>query len=113
MIPCVPTEAESYGYCQGQVVDLGPVMPAVQFYVTEERVTYLCTVRALVFEGSILMYNPTLMKPNGNLHAVLLTMCPGLRRGQRWPWLTMTVCPSGGGKDSKAQSRPSHELRQQ
>ena len=24
----VPTKAESYGYCRGQVVDLGPVMPA-------------------------------------------------------------------------------------
>ena len=56
-IPRVPTEAKSYGYCQGQVVDLGPVMPAVQFCVTEEGGTYLCTVRALVFEGNILMYN--------------------------------------------------------
>ena len=51
----VPTEAESYGYCQGQVVDLGPVMLAAQFWVT-----YLCTARALVFEGSILVYNPML-----------------------------------------------------
>ena len=59
-IPHVPTEAKSYGYCQGQVVDLGPVMPAVQFRVTEERGTYLCTMRALVFEGSILTYNPAL-----------------------------------------------------
>ena len=59
-IPCVPTEAESYGYCRGQAVDLGPVMPAAQFRVTEERGTYLCTVRALLFEGSILAYNPTL-----------------------------------------------------
>ena len=56
----VPTKAESYGYCGGQAVDLGPVMPAVQFHVTEERGTYLCTMRALVFEGSILAYNPTL-----------------------------------------------------
>ena len=59
-IPHVPTEAESYGYCRGQVVDLSPVMLAMQFCVTEERGTYLCTMRALVFEGSILMYNPTL-----------------------------------------------------
>ena len=59
-IPCVPTKAESYGYCQGQAVDLGPVMPAAQFHVTEGRGTYLCTTRALVFEGSILAYNPTL-----------------------------------------------------
>ena len=51
------TEAELYGYCQGQVVDLSPVMPAAQFHITEEGVAYLCTVRALVFEGSILAYN--------------------------------------------------------
>ena len=60
VIPCALTKAESYGYCWGQAVDLGPVMPAVQFQVMEEGGTYLCTVRALVFEGSILMYNPTL-----------------------------------------------------
>ena len=56
----VPTKAKSYSYCQGQAVDLGPAMPAVQFHVTEERGTYLCTMRALVFEGSILTYNPAL-----------------------------------------------------
>ena len=59
-IPHALTEAESYGYCWGQAVDLGPVMPAVQFWVTEEGRAYLCTARALVFEGSILMYNPAL-----------------------------------------------------
>ena len=59
-IPHVPTKAKSYSYCWGQVVDLGPVMPATQFRVTEKRGTYLCTVRAMVFEGSILVYNPTL-----------------------------------------------------
>ena len=42
------------------MVDLGPVMLVVQFQVTEEGGTYLCTVRVLVFEGSILTYNPTL-----------------------------------------------------
>ena len=60
VIPHVPTEAESYGYCWGQAVDLSPVMPTVQFCVTEERGTYLCTMRALVFKESILTYNPTL-----------------------------------------------------
>ena len=59
-IPCALTEAELYGYCQGQVVDLSPVMPAAQFWVTEEGGAYLCTVRALVFEGSVLAYNPTM-----------------------------------------------------
>ena len=59
-IPHVPTKAESYGYCWGQSVDLSPVMPAAQFCVTEEGGTYLCTVRALVYEGSIFTYNPIL-----------------------------------------------------
>ena len=54
------TEVELYGYCQGQVVDLGPMMLAAQFQVMEEGGAYLCTVRALVFEGSILAYNPAL-----------------------------------------------------
>ena len=35
-------------------------MPGAQFRVTEEGGAYLCTVRALVFEGSILAYNPAL-----------------------------------------------------
>ena len=60
VIPHALTEAELYGYCQGQVVDLSPMMPAVQFWVMEEGGTYLCTMRALVFEGSILAYNLTL-----------------------------------------------------
>ena len=58
----VPTEAKSYGHCQGHVVDLGPMMLAVQFPVTNEQGTYLCTTRALVFEGSILVYNPVINK---------------------------------------------------
>ena len=61
-ILCALTKAKLYGYCQGQAVDLGPMMPAAQFWVTEEGGTYLCTVRALIFEGSILTYNPTLNK---------------------------------------------------
>ena len=53
------TEAELYGYCHSQVVDLRPVMPAAQFRVTDEAGTYLCVARALVFKGSILAYTPT------------------------------------------------------
>ena len=52
------TEVELCGYCHGQVVDLSPVMPAAQFRVTDEAGTYLCIARALVFEGSVLTYNP-------------------------------------------------------
>ena len=33
-------------------------MPAAQFRVTDKAGTYLCMARALVFQGSILAYNP-------------------------------------------------------
>ena len=55
----VLTEAELYGYCRGQAVVLRPVMPVAQLRVMDEVETYLCVARALVFEGSILAYNPT------------------------------------------------------
>ena len=54
-IPRALTEAELYGYCHGQVVDLGPMMLVAQFRVTDEVGAYLCIVRALVFEVA---YNP-------------------------------------------------------
>ena len=56
------TEAELYGYCHGQAVDLGPMMPVAQFWVTEEEEAYLCIARALVFERSVLAYNPAMNK---------------------------------------------------
>ena len=56
------TKAELYGYCHSQTVDLSPMMLAAQFQVMEEGGAYLCIVRALVFEGSVLMYNPTMNK---------------------------------------------------
>ena len=49
--------------------DLGPIMPATQFRVTDKVGTYLCVVRALVFEGSILAYNPTRNKAEWVPHA--------------------------------------------
>ena len=54
-----PMEAEQYSYCHGQAIDLGPVMLVMQFRVMDEAGTYLCVAWALVFEGSILAYNPT------------------------------------------------------
>ena len=57
-MPWATTEVEQYGYHCSHTIDLGPVMPANQFGVTDEEGTYLCVVQALVFEGSILVYNP-------------------------------------------------------
>ena len=56
-MPWALTEAEQYSYHHSQTVDLGSVMLAMQFRVTDEVGTYLCVARALVFKGSILAYN--------------------------------------------------------
>ena len=57
-MPWAATEVEQYGYHHGQAIDLGPVIPATQFRVTDEAGTYLCAAWTLVFEGSVLVYNP-------------------------------------------------------
>ena len=59
-VPWTLTEGELYGYCHGQVVDLDLVMSVAQFQVMDEGGAYLCIARALVFEGSVLAYNPTM-----------------------------------------------------
>ena len=57
-MPQAAMEVEQYSYHRSHTVDLSLVMPATQFRVTDEAETYLCAARALVFEGSILAYNP-------------------------------------------------------
>ena len=49
-MPQATTEVEQYGYHRSHTVDLGAVMPAMQFRVTDEEGTYLCVAWALVFE---------------------------------------------------------------
>ena len=58
-MPRAAMEVEQYGYRHGQAIELSPIMPATQFRVTDEVGTYLRAAQALVFEGSILAYNPT------------------------------------------------------
>ena len=58
-VPRAAMEVEHYGYCRGNAIDLSPVMLVTEFRVTDEEGTYLCAVWALVFEGSVLAYNPT------------------------------------------------------
>ena len=58
VMPWATTEVQQYGYHHGQAVDLRPIMPATQFRMTDEVGTHLCVARALVFDGSILAYNP-------------------------------------------------------
>ena len=56
--PCHgPPEVEQYGYCHGNAMDLGTVMLATEFRVTNKEGAYLCAARGLIFEGSVLAYN--------------------------------------------------------
>ena len=58
-VPWTTTQVEQYGYHHRNAINLGAVMPAMEFRVTDEKGTYLCTARGLIFKGSILVYNPT------------------------------------------------------
>ena len=58
-MPRATTEVEQCGYHHGNAIDLGPVMLAIKFRVTDEEGMYLCAAQVLIFEGSILAYNPT------------------------------------------------------
>ena len=58
-VPRTTTQAEQYGYRQGNAINLSTVMPAMEFRVTNEEGTYLCAAHSLVFKGSILAYDPT------------------------------------------------------
>ena len=57
-VPWAAMQVEQYGYHHGNAIDLSTVMPAMEFRVTNEEGAYLCVAWALIFEGSILAYNP-------------------------------------------------------
>ena len=48
-MPRAATEVEQYGYCHGNAVDLGAVMPVMEFRVTNKEGAYLCVTRGLIF----------------------------------------------------------------
>ena len=56
--PQAATQVEQYGYRCGNAINLGMVMPVMEFRVTDKEGVYLYTVRALIYEGSVLAYNP-------------------------------------------------------
>ena len=80
-IPWALTEAELYGYCHGQTVDLGPMMLVAQFWVMDEEGAYLCIARVLVFEGSVLAYNQAKNEAGWFQHVASPMILHGPRRG--------------------------------
>ena len=58
-IPCSTMQAEQYDYHHRNTVNLGAIMPVVEFRVTDEEGAYLSAVHGLIFKGTILAYDPT------------------------------------------------------
>ena len=57
-IPHSTMQAEQYVYRHGNAINLGAVMPVAEFRVNDEEGAYLCAVHGLIFEGSVLAYDP-------------------------------------------------------
>ena len=58
-VPQAAMLVEQYGYCRRNAIDLGVVMPTMEFRVTDEVGAYLGVARTLIFKGSVLVYDPT------------------------------------------------------
>ena len=59
IMPVSPHERTSMGYLQGCITELGSTMPPMQFRISHPSRAFICFARGLVFEGSVLAYDPT------------------------------------------------------
>ena len=113
-MPRATTEVEQYGFHRSHTVDLSPVMPATQFRVTDEEGTYLCAAWALVFQGSVLAYNPA-------RDEVEWVPARGITNDLSWAEERSAVALVNyvphvlprGGPHCRARGLPPHELAQQ
>ena len=57
-VPCTPYQSRHLSYIQGQVMELGPALPSTQFYISQPGRQFVCAAWGLLFEGSMLAYDP-------------------------------------------------------
>ena len=57
-VPHTPHWSGHLGYIQGQVVELGPVLPSMWFCIIQPDRPFVCIAWGLLFEGSMLVYDP-------------------------------------------------------
>ena len=93
-IPRATMEVEQYGHHHGNTVDLGPVMPVMEFRVMDEEGMYLCVAWALIFEGSVLAYNPARDEVEWVPACGVAMTSVGWRRGQPSHWQISFPYPS-------------------
>ena len=68
--PAVPLTlcwSRHLGYIQGPVMEFGPALPSTQFRVSQPGRQFICVARGLLFEGSMLAYDPLSNEANGSL----------------------------------------------
>ena len=56
--PCSPHCSGHLGYIQGWAVELGHMLPAMRFHVSQPSGDFVSMARGLLFEGNILAYDP-------------------------------------------------------
>ena len=56
--PPTPKWNEPHGFTQGQTVELGPMIPPMQFRVSSPMGEFICFARGLIFDGAVLTYDP-------------------------------------------------------
>ena len=57
--PCTPCQSRHLGYIMGCSVDLGSALPPLWFCVSSPNGEFICIAQGLLFEGSVLAYDPT------------------------------------------------------
>ena len=61
-VPSMPCQAEYFGYIQGLIVKLGLTMPPCGFCMSGENGGFICFALGMIFEGHVLVYNPSTNK---------------------------------------------------
>ena len=57
--PYMPHQSAHLGYIRGCVVDLGQGLPSLHLCISEQDGEFICMEQGLLFEGSMLAYDPT------------------------------------------------------
>ena len=59
-------QSEHLGYIMGCTMDLGSTPPPLQFCISDLNSEFICVAWGLLFEGSVLAYDPTTNGPSGS-----------------------------------------------
>ena len=61
-VPSMLCQAEHFGYIQGWIVQLGPMMPPCWFHMSGENGGFICFAQGMIFDRHVLVYNQSTNK---------------------------------------------------